>query len=319
MLAAVLVTVLLGLGARAARDGLTPRRVALLVLVAAVCTLTRTSAGVAAAVCLAVVGLSALVRARRDPRQGWLALALAAGAAVAVAAVSGWFYLRNLRLTGSVTGGNDSWAQAHQGRAARSLLEVALDPVTWGRLPNFFWWGPTIPRGLTVVLLVAVPALGGLVALVLARRAGLRPEHRAQGWSTAVATAVVVVAIVIQLAYATGGGGIYPRYLLPVVLPFAVAIARGLLPTTRGGAWWHGAALIGWTALVLVDFAIWSAHGHPGAPGAALIRFSEMTSDQPSLTGAAYVTGALAVVVAALACWLVLRAATERAEHARAQ
>jgi hypothetical protein len=271
ILAAALVTLLFGLVARAVRRGLDARLVAAISVVVALCALTRTSAMIAASVCGAaavVAGLLPRADGRRHPRAS---LALVVAAPAAVAATSGWFYLRNVRLTGSVTGGHPDWAAENQNRVVRPVREVALDPVTWERLPNLFWWDGAVPRVVAVWVLLAVPALlGGVYALTAARRrtpaaAEARPDTRARRVLLAAFPVVaVVVAVTVQLVYVSTGGGPYPRSLLPVLLPFAFAVAAGL------GRWPLAAvALPVWTAIVLVDAGTWLAQelSTPAEPG----------------------------------------------------
>lgn len=307
LLAAVLAALLLGLCARIVRDGPTTRLVAAVAVVAALCSVTRTSATVVAAVCCTVALLAAVLRSRRDRRAAGPTIALALGAPVAVLAASGWFYLRNLRLTGNLTGSHYDWATENQGREIRTLAEVLADPITWGRLPDLFWWaGPRPTAGyeavtmtVTTVLLVWVPVLLGAAWLVRRVNAGAR-ARAAAGAPSATADRVLLLALpavafavasATQLIYATNGGGLYPRYLLPVAVPLTLAVAAGLLVRPR-------LLVPAWTGLVLVDLAVWVGIRltTPVEPG----RYT--SAPVPAVAAAV-----LAVVAGAISAWLVLR------------
>ncbi|PZR54359.1 hypothetical protein DNL40_05535 [Xylanimonas oleitrophica] len=321
VLAAVLTTTLLGLAVRVARHGLSGPLAAGLVVAAAACALARTSSMIVAAVCLVGAGLGGLVH-----RQLLRTAALTAATLAAVAATAGWFYARNVRLTGTVTGGNPQWALTHQGREARSLAQVLLDPVTWDRLPNLFWWGPVVPRPVGTLLLLGVP----LVVAAVTHRRVLRGPVR-QVLPVAVPLVAALVAVGVQTTYATSGGGLYPRYMLPVVAPLAIAVAAGLSALTaprtadaadavgtvgtvgtvggpgRGGRAWRRWVLPAWTAVVLLDLALWLATGQGGSAGAAMTRPPDTPVGYPALTGPAWVSAVAAVALAAAACTAVVR------------
>lgn len=185
LLAATGVTVLFGLAATAVRRGLDARLITLLSLVAAACALTRLSAALIAAVVAAFALAAGAVRAAQS-RGRWAHVgALALAGPGAVLATSGWFYLRNLELTGTVTGSHFDWALANQNRQERSVVAVLADPETWARLPDLFWWAGRLPPStpltsstlvVTAVLLVWTPLV---IALVVAlRRRGKQGERR---------------------------------------------------------------------------------------------------------------------------------------------
>ncbi|WP_425956325.1 hypothetical protein [Xylanimonas sp. McL0601] len=302
LFAAVWTTALLGLAVRVARRGLTWPLFAGLVGTATACALARTSSLIVAAVGLAGAALAALAH-----RQVARTAALTGTVVVVVAAASGWFYLRNLRLTGSVTGGHPDWALENQGRHARSLLRVAIDPVTWDRLPNLWWWGPVVPRPVGTVLLMAVPLV---VGIVVHHRVLRRPLLAAL--PVAVPVAACVVAAAVQLAYATSGGGIYPRYLLPAALPLVAGVAAGLAHragrTRRWARWWLPEwVLPGWTAVIVVDLVTWLVSGRGGSAGAAMTSPPTTPLGYPAHTGAAWVAASIALGLVALACAAVVR------------
>lgn len=322
LLAALGVTVLLGLVARLVRTGLSWPLVAATAATAGACALTRTSAMITAAVCLVAAGVAGLLH-----RQLARTAALTLATVVAVAGTAGWFYARNLRLTGSITGGHPEWAAQNQGRELRTLPEILADPETWDRLPNLFWWGPQVPRAWAVDALVVLPlvlaAVGALATLVVRRLRAPGPpadgagRARVPGGGRAGALRALPVllpvvaagvALGVQLTYATTGGGLYPRYLLPVVLPVALGIAAGLLRVP--GRW--PVAVPVWAGAVVVDMLLWLRAGNPSAPGAALDHPAETVTGYPALTGAAWVAAAAAVVLSAAAAGAVLLAVRAR-------
>lgn len=204
------------------------RDVVLFVAACAGCGLTRFSLlPVAAlfAVALVVVGH---LPGRLRPGRAWTA-ALAAGGAVVV--TSGWFYARNLALTGNLSGSHPDWAARHTSRVARPVHEVAVDPVFWSTMTEQMSVGeyPRLPRALEpagpwTVLLLLLPVLVGLgMALVRILRA---PEQRAVRLvllATVLCTCGGVAAM--QVMHHAGGGSAFARYffaMLPFLAPFMV-------------------------------------------------------------------------------------------------
>ncbi|GAB2465268.1 hypothetical protein GCM10007967_19450 [Xylanimonas ulmi] len=331
LFAAMWTTALLGLAVRVARRGLTWPLFAGLVATATACALARTSSLV-----VALVGLAGAALAGLAHRQVARTAALTGAVAAAVAAAAGWFYARNVRLTGTVTGGHPDWAAENQGRQARSLLQVAIDPVTWDRLPNLWWWGPVLPREAgTALWLVPV-----VIAVVVHRRAAGRALRRLLGTATertrgdvrrsalldalpvGVPVAACLVAVAMQLVYAMPGGGIYPRYLLPAALALVLAVSAGLThragPTAWGWArWWTPRVVLpAWTAVTVLDLLTWLGTGRGGSAGAAMIRPPDTPLGYPPLTGAAWAAAVVAIALVAAACAAVL--AVVRAERADA-
>ena len=156
LLAAVFVTALFGVAATAVRRGLDARLVLAISLLAGGAALTRLSAGVVAVVVAGVAGLAGIVRARQR-RGGWApVMGLVLGGPALVLAAAGWFYVRNVELTGTVTGSHFDWSIEHQGRSPKPLWQVLTEYVTWLRLPNLFWWAGQQPPRATYVLVTMV-------------------------------------------------------------------------------------------------------------------------------------------------------------------
>lgn len=262
--AATCVTVLFGLAATAVRRGLDARLVTLLSLVAAAAALTRLSAALIAAVVAAVALTAGAVRAAQGPGRWAHAVALALAGPGAVLVTSGWFYLRNVELTGTVTGSHFDWALENQNRQVRSVWAVLADPETWARLPDLFWWAGRLPPNtpLTVSTLAVTAVLLVWVPLLLALAAAIRRRRTGGGGSTgdggsidrlllrALPFVAAAVSVSVQVGYAASSGGVYPRYLLVVSLPLCLAIAAGLAVRPR-------LLVSAWTAVTVLDLAVW--------------------------------------------------------------
>lgn len=296
MLTALLVTALLGLTLRSLRHGLGPRLLAGLVLIAAACALTRTSAMIVAVVCLAAALLGAVLRARLQLEPARRAVALAVAAPAAVALASGWFYVRNVRLTGSITGGHPDWSTENLGRETRSLGEAVTDLGTWGELLDLFQWRDVLSAGTAAVVLLLVPAVAAAATLRPGAR-GTTPAPPADPANRTLAALPVLLLVgatgavlAVQIAYTAANGSAHPRYLLPVVLPLCLAVGAGL-------SRWPRVAIPAWVAVVLWGFVRWVA----GGPAAPVVPGGYVA--QP---GASAVTCAVAVAVTAAAVVLVV-------------
>ena len=259
LLAAVFVTAVFGVAAATIRRGLDARAVLVLSLLASGAALTRLSAGIVAVIIVGVAGLAGIVRAVQGRGRWSPVIGLAFGGPVIVLAAAGWFYVRNLELTGTVTGSHFGWSIEHQGRSPKPLWLVLVEPITWLRLPNLFWWaGQQPPRTdyvmstmiVTAIVLVWIPIA---IALVQAHR------HRSDPSDVPATDRLmlrillvlpVVVMLTMQVVFASNSGGVYPRYLLPLSLPICLAIAAGLVARPR-------LLVPVWTAITLADLAGW--------------------------------------------------------------
>lgn len=291
MLAAVLVTAMFGLGATAIRRGPEPRLVVLLSLLAAACALSRLSTALVAAVIGAVVVLAGALRAAQG-RGGWGPVAgLAVGGPLAALAAAGWFYARNLALTGNVQGSHFDWALANQVRLERPVWQVLVDPVTWGRLPDLFWWAgrvspaepyPATTMVVTTVLLLWTPLAIALVTR-LARYRGPALSTAAPGSGPAgdgthpadrflvalLPWAAVATSFTVQVLYSAASGSLFPRYLLPVALPVFLGVAAGLARRPRLLVPLWGAVatadLVGWLVTELTTLPRPGLYAEPAA------------------------------------------------------
>uniref|UniRef100_UPI0028120FA2 hypothetical protein n=1 Tax=Microbacterium sp. TaxID=51671 RepID=UPI0028120FA2 len=241
---AALVSALAFYGLLRLARGVTPvRDIVVFALACAACSLTRFSllpVAILFAVAVIVIGY---LPGRLRPTHAWAA-AVAAG--VAVVASSLWFYLRNLAITGNVSGGHPDWAAEHTSRVARPALDVATDGRFWTTMTEQFSVGtyPPLPRALEpawpwTLLLFVLPVVAGIVMYV-ARV--LRDDA-----DRAVRILVLLTALcacggiaIMQVLHTAGGGSSFARYffaLLPFLAPLLV------LPLL----WLRGIPLAVWT------------------------------------------------------------------------
>ncbi|WP_419705595.1 hypothetical protein [Promicromonospora sp. NFX87] len=269
--AALLTTWLLGLAAGVVRSGLTWPRAAGLVVVSALCLGTRLHTMVMVGVLVAAVLAGVLLRTAGPPGvrgatvrgDAVRAIVVALGVPAAVAATSGWFYLRNVALTGSITGGHPDWAAENLDRVIRPVPEVLADAGFWVQLLAVFGHD-RLPDAAVVLLLLVVPAALAVVAGVRAARdVRLPAAGRADVLLLVTGATAVAATLAMQLVYTAGGGSPHPRYLLPVIGILAMLVAQGLLSTGRRLSWAAGL----WCAVPLIDQAIWIAVSAPRYAG----------------------------------------------------
>lgn len=243
----------------------------------AVCLLSRLSTIAVVLPCLAALVLVDRPRSARGDRRWRLQRvrwsAWGDGTRTAVAAVcatlltSGWFYARNVVLTGSVAGGHTEWAVEHLGRQTSGMTVARAFRALLGLVDIF---DATGGYALTGVALLLVPAV--VLGLILSKRA-LAPARsrwrpRPGGAPTSAAapaaldppgrtrvmallTAATVLVLVMQLAYSRDGGASTARYTLPVILPLCLVVAGALLLRPRWFGWVLGAWLVVWVQSVL--------------------------------------------------------------------
>jgi hypothetical protein len=243
-------TFALGVAILVLRRGLSWPRLAAAAVAAAAGMATRAHFVVTLLILLAALIAAALIHGRgRVPGR----LVRGASAAVAVLAVTvaaiGWFYLRNVRLSGNWTGGHPEWAIAHLARDKHSLSDVLAMPnfwLNWRRLffqpaDDLRWLGPALLGLLAVAALIAAVAR--------------RPWRRIDVVSIAVTLVVagqLAGTLATQAVHVTQAGGIAPRYHLPALLPIAIVLAAGALAWRPLRAYALIAVIAtGWLLLVL--------------------------------------------------------------------
>lgn len=246
ILQVLVVTLLLGMAARVIRlDGVSGLWWTAWLVLPLLAVSTRASGIPIAALALAVVAVAAL-RSRRPVRalagRVLLPLLVAVGGA-------GWFYLRNVRITGTWTGSQPAWAAEHINRRAVPLLDVVSDPGFW--IGSFRQYALAPGTGdLANAVLLGLPVLAA--AVVLARR------YR-RGRTTAVPSAIIAAMLLlavagitaIQALYVTGGGSVNGRYFAVLVLPLSLAVALGLT------SWrWAWVVVLAWAAARCLDLVL---------------------------------------------------------------
>lgn len=239
-LAVLTTTAVLALVVITIRQGCTRRRLALLALTAAAAAASRAT-GLEVAALAVLAAATPVGRERGQPWRQRLRPAAGRCAVVggAVAATSGWFYLRNLLLYGSLDGSS----RASQLGTTKLPLREALRPAFWLDQYDQLWGFVVsnlpltgVPAVLARALLVA--ALAGLV-LALARRlsAGAERLGGPLGLAWAVVGLHAVVTVAAVLSYFARGGIPFGRYffsLLPL-LPVLAAVGWTSLPGSRRG------------------------------------------------------------------------------------
>jgi hypothetical protein len=261
-LAFLTATVALGAAVGFVVRGPSAARLAAVAASAGLAALTRASgllvAGVAAVAVLAAVWRAG---AGTAPRRLGRAVAWAGAVVAAVAAAAGWFYLRNLRLYGDVTG---SAALLDQfGRAPRESMGALLTDLGFWRLQQRRLWDVTnllpgtdtgVARHLWLLGLVPVAGLVLAGARRLARRSG-GGSRLGPGRTLAVGLCVVLLGLLqlSQVQFVSAGGGGHVRYLFPGLVTVGLVAAAGLVALPGGR---HGVPLM--TMLVAMAAAnVW--------------------------------------------------------------
>jgi hypothetical protein len=216
---------------RGGADAVTSRRVAVAALAGVLAAGTRAPGVLVVAVC----SLALLLSARRDRR---LLLAAAVVAGVPAAATT-WFYLRNLRQYGDLTG-QGALLEKFQRSPVESLSGLVGIPGLWE---------PMVAAPIPIlVLLTVVPH----VAFRWIRGGALSGRWRPDPvWSLlvlhAVVTAVNLVGFVLE------GGGFHDRYLMTVMPLLATVTALGMLSVRETWDDWRAATA--WAAVLLAWLA----------------------------------------------------------------
>jgi hypothetical protein len=201
---------------RMLRGAVTPRLVAVAVAAGTVAAGTRAQGVLVVALCAFALFLVLSGRA------GWRrALGVFAAVGGVPALAFGWFYLRNLRLYGDLTGQD-------------ALLEkFGRSPVAGlDRIDNIP--GLTEPTLATPIVIVAALVLVPVALVRTVRRHGVRLDA---AWVLLGIQALVTLQNVV--AFLSTGGGFHDRYLMQVMPLLATATAVGMLEV---GRWWRSPA-----------------------------------------------------------------------------
>lgn len=236
-LVVLLATVCLGLAALAIRHPRPTRHIALFVLTCAAGMATRASfiAILLVAGPFVVVAFALASPSEHATRRVGRATGAAAALVVLPLIASGWFYLRNIGLTGHWTGMQAEYARDVLGRTARAPFDVVTDSVMWRRGFGGLLAQPVDVADTSILWRVVPTVLLATVFALAVARAG-RWVVRAR-WSAVWKPGVAIVMMLTLVAaafvgmfflYISRGGGLNPRYLLPALLPFSLAAAAGL-------------------------------------------------------------------------------------------
>ncbi len=267
-----------GVAIRVLQRGLSSRLLVAAMAIGSAGMLARASFFLTLAALVGAVGLAPLLHGPGSWRRRLLR-GVGAGAAVlaAVAVTSGWFYLRNVRLTGNLLGGHADYAVRVLNRSTSTISQVLTSEPFWTVHLDLL---PFRTGQLSEVVVRIV--FGGLVALALVAGAVALVRRRPRIHLPSVAIAVVLVSqvlgtIAFRANHVAAGGGNHFRYLLTMLLPVALLLAAGAL------AWrYWGGVVAG--AVVLVEW--WLFFGA-----------FDLT---PVVAGEATVNGVPAIVVLAL-------------------
>ncbi|HJQ43012.1 MAG TPA: hypothetical protein VJ831_08005, partial [Jatrophihabitantaceae bacterium] len=249
----VLLTALgLGIGFLCIRRGATRQRVGAAAVVCALGMLARAEFGATLVLVSAALGAAVLLADDAPGRRLSLLPRAALVAAIPVVAAfvaSGWFYIRNKRITGSFTGGHPDWAQEHlRGFRRKSLDEVLHNTRFWKsqyELLREYRIGDSTAEhllitGATVLTVVAVLAsMPRWRRLVDARQLVI----------IGLLAGLAFLTLASEILYVRGGGGLNARYVLPAMLPVGCFLAAGIVALPRllralalagylAGAWW---------------------------------------------------------------------------------
>lgn len=180
--------------------------------------------------------------------------ALPIGSALVLA---GWFYRRNIELTGTWTGARPDYAQENLGRTAQPITDVLTSSTYW-----------QIPLDLLRKSPDHLPTLGRAVLLVLVALAlaGLAWRRGSGVEATAVGLLALqgLGTLALTAGYLGTGGGTAGRYLLPALLPLAAALAAGVLAAGERVA---AAVLLGYGVAAWLPFVLWILDQPTGDPG----------------------------------------------------
>ncbi len=200
---------------------------------------------------LTVGALAWLIWRRPSLRRSYVIGGLAVTALVAL--IAGWWYLRNLRLYGDLSGIGEHLAIMGGRRELPPLTLESVRSELFGLRASFwglFGWFSILMPAWTYLLLDLLTALGGLGLVAWWVRTGA--EHRRR-MGLLLLWLVVVAASLVRwtlLTHASQG-----RLLFPALPAFACGLAAGwdaLIPTRGRLARWRGALLLASTTWLLV-------------------------------------------------------------------
>ena len=250
------------------QDGLGLRRLAGLGIVAGLALLSKlqvAAIGPAVALSLALAarpGLRDTGPPRRPWRLSWLGASFRAMLIVGIITgiVCGWWYVRNLRLYGEITGMSKQGEMWGGRDAGNNLWAIRQGfPYLWSSLWGRFGYGQIpIPGTLTTgMLLICTVSLAGLLRV---RRQRLAPGVLAT-------LGLAIISLVASVAYymAQQPAGAMGRFLFPVLPAFAVLLVAGFNTWVQSPARTHTIITtgMGLFAVVALFGYLWPAVTYP--------------------------------------------------------
>lgn len=252
VLGALVVATAVGAVARLLRDGPRGKWWWVLAFASMAAGLTRLALVPVIGLALLAVVAKGLFQPREARRREWLWPVVAIGAAMV--ASSGWFYARNVRLTGSISGAHPGWALEHTSRSHVPVAAIVSSPRSWAKLFGIFSYAND-PGGVSLWLLLVVPVIVAAVAVTIrSLRSGVRRWWEAHGAMALFLVALGGLVAAMQFFYASSAAGnIFPRYSFPAIVPLALAVGVGIGGFGRGSVAIFGA----WAVVAWVEFLRW--------------------------------------------------------------
>ncbi|GAA4175519.1 hypothetical protein GCM10022287_21220 [Gryllotalpicola koreensis] len=185
------------------------------------------------AVWLIVLLVAVLLAENR--RTGFRRLLMATGDALIVGgsalAFAGWFYVRNLLVAGSITGGHSDWSSEHLGRTSATWIEVIFGSKFWIGVFAIFN-GHLSRTDFGPWLLLLVPLMAAALAWSISASARRNAPSRGTLKIVGLSLLEVVLTCLFLIWAETGGGGANNRYALPL-LPILAAMFGYVFSTGR--------------------------------------------------------------------------------------
>lgn len=280
--------------------GYTPRRVAAVAIWSSLAMLTRfTSVAVVGA--MGLIACCGLLLTSGEPLRRRLLRSVTTGTLMvaSVCITSGWFYLRNLRLYGDITGGAVLFEKF--GRSPRgSAFKHAMNVDNWTEIYRDLWTrfggGVRIPGFISDVawLLLFTACIGlSFRAYNVIRQRPLPTWFTLRTVCAVGLAAAVFASLAAMFAFYSRGGKLHARYLLPVLWVVAMAMAWGL--SAFGTRMVRlTTVFLGMLNLLVFTAALGAFAQEDGGDPVELVRVLE----QRGMTNAAWVVGLVLLTVA---------------------
>ncbi|WP_134325117.1 ArnT family glycosyltransferase [Cumulibacter soli] len=273
-LVSLFAIVSLTLAAIILRDGPTPRRLILLLPLAAGGMASKATYAFALILVLIAVVVAFFLHRRPDPnaeprsiaRTGLLGVGWCAAILAFVAATIGWFYLHNHQLSGSWFRSTPKGAL--QNRPRQTMMDVLTNEKYYKVVPEGLLgresWNGVWPHNLQLSMAIAITCVLLLLARLVTRgrwRGLLAITPQNAIWLMLLAH--LVGHYVAQLQQATGWGAINYRYFQPATLTITLILAFGVTAWRRLGPLLVTILTAIFAAGMLLSFAAYLARAYP--------------------------------------------------------